>query len=140
MADYLWRHVAFDAGVRKDAIPAANRYLPATIGVVERFLYVAALLSSLPDFIGVWLALKVAGGWQGWSGTHLGVPGRSVFNTSLLTSAISLVWAISGAAIVSWAQQDRVGYAVAAAAGVFAATYGSWLVLKIWWDRRSSAA
>jgi len=36
--------------------------LPAMVGVLERTLYTTSMLLKQPQFIGLWLALKVAGG------------------------------------------------------------------------------
>jgi hypothetical protein len=43
-----------------------NIYPPALIGVFESVMYPILLISNKPEFVGAWLALKVAGGWKGW--------------------------------------------------------------------------
>jgi hypothetical protein len=37
------------------------------VGLVERGLYIFALQIGTPEFIGIWLAIKVAGSWQRWT-------------------------------------------------------------------------
>ena len=44
----------------------SGRHLGAIVGYIERALFVAALQNGHAEFIGVWLALKVAGKWSGW--------------------------------------------------------------------------
>jgi hypothetical protein len=119
--------------VNKNEIEAGAVYLSASIGVLERFLYIASLLAGHAEFIGVWLLIKVAGGWKGWSEDHQGVSGRNIFNASLITTALSLIWALWGAATVVWIQFGRTSYAVAAGLGLLVGTYGSWLALALWW-------
>lgn len=43
-----------------------NIYPPALIGIFEAVMYPILFLSNKPEFVGAWLALKVAGGWKGW--------------------------------------------------------------------------
>jgi hypothetical protein len=42
--------------------------LAGITGCLERTLYIKSLLLGKPEFIGVWLALKVAGQWDLWKG------------------------------------------------------------------------
>lgn len=43
-----------------------NLFPPAIIGLFESVMYPLFLLIEKPEFIGGWLALKVAGGWKQW--------------------------------------------------------------------------
>jgi len=54
------------------------------VGIFERVLYTSSILLNKPEFIALWLALKVAGGFNVWSkGFELEggieIPGRAVF-------------------------------------------------------------
>jgi hypothetical protein len=78
---------------------AADAWSPAVVGVCESVLYPASLLLNKPEFIGVWLAIKVAGQWARWSGDRVeGAPsdldalnqGRRRFNAFLVGNAISI--------------------------------------------------
>ena len=76
---------------------------PAAVGLLERALYVAAWQLGAKGFIGLWLALKVAGSWKGWTedtpcGTGT-VPGRTTFALLLLGAGTSLAFGIGGALI-----------------------------------------
>jgi hypothetical protein len=63
-----------------------------------------------PEFIGVWLALKVAGQWKNWTeswsievdGRTIQVVGREVFNIFLLGNALSVGFAAIGAKLIDW--------------------------------------
>ncbi len=45
-----WEVVALDAGYsRREAETARRRDIPALIGIIERFLYIAALLAGAPE-------------------------------------------------------------------------------------------
>lgn len=128
----LWIHLVLDARERADDPAAGHQaYLPALLGVLERFLYVAALLQGYAEFVGVWLALKVAGGWKGWTEGEEGIHGRHLFNSTLIGSGLSLVWAVVGAAIVAWLVGGRPELAVSAGVASFLVTYLLWLGLHL---------
>lgn len=145
VSGYLWRHIAYDAGIRDESeLRSGNPYLPTFIGVIERFFYVGALLYGAPGFIGLWLGLKVAGRWEGWvkgyqrtndkgEGTGPRVPGRHMFNTTMIASLLSVLWAVVGVAFISWYQLDRPRLAWVAVGGAFLITYGFWAGLEFWW-------
>ena len=114
-------------------------FLPLLVGIVERFLYVAALMMGLVGPIGVWLGLKVAGGWKDWSQgqTHEWrstagasvqtlVSGRNVLNLFLVSSALSLIVSIVGAAIIVWLNVGSYAWALKAGAAALAFVYGLW--------------
>jgi hypothetical protein len=61
---------------------------PAFVGFAEAILYPTALLSGQPEFIAVWLALKVAGQWNEW---QRGYQGRARFNRFLVGNALSIM-------------------------------------------------
>ena len=46
----------------------ASRLTPIVLGFCEAWLYPAAFVTRHADFIGLWLAVKVAGSWVRWSG------------------------------------------------------------------------
>ena len=73
------------------------------IGVVERTLYVAALQASAAYLIGVWLALKAASQWEGWSKglqysavAAKNITGRELANVFITGTGVSLVFALAG--------------------------------------------
>jgi len=81
-----------------------KRWLPwqgKLVGCVERGLYVTAFLAGHPEFVAVWLALKVAGQWQGWKAEG-GPAGHIVFNNSLVLNAFSIGYAFAATQAVEW--------------------------------------
>jgi hypothetical protein len=48
-------------------------YLPAILGMIERALFITAILLDHIEFIAVWLALKAAAQWSGWQNVPSGV-------------------------------------------------------------------
>jgi hypothetical protein len=86
------------------------------VGVLERFLYVTALLARQPEFIGVWLLLKVVGQWKRWAGgpEHAGaaVPGPAAFNVFLIGNGLSVGFAAAGWKITQWLRDGRTNDAI----------------------------
>jgi hypothetical protein len=59
LGEKLWASVG---GRQKDR----DADLPQILGTLELVMYPTAFLLGQPEFIGVWLLLKVAGNWRGW--------------------------------------------------------------------------
>jgi len=82
--------------------------LPEMVGILERTLYTTAMLLEQPGFIGFWLALKVAGGWKGWSEPvrasdgKVVINGRDLFSVFLIGSGFSIAYAVTGALLIRW--------------------------------------
>jgi hypothetical protein len=55
----LWPRIG-----RKPQEPGGVSPLTALLGITERALYTTSLLLGAPQWIGIWLALKVAVGWH----------------------------------------------------------------------------
>jgi len=81
----------------------ADAWSPAVVGVCEGILYPSALFIGKGDFIGVWLAIKVAGQWTRWAGDPVGAgaadmdalnQGRRRFNAFLVGNAISIMFGV----------------------------------------------
>jgi len=66
--------------------------LTPVLGIVERGLYTGALLMGAPEWIAVWLALKVAVAWRRWEGEK-----RGSYNLFLIGSALSVMFGVIGA-------------------------------------------
>ena len=68
---------------------------PALIGILEAVMYPTALLIGKPEFIGLWLALKVAGQWGWWtvedSNEENVHRGRRRYYQSLIGNALSVL-------------------------------------------------
>jgi hypothetical protein len=139
LSTLIWRSLARQQGIPDSASGRAHRGdLPLLIGVIERALYFIAWLSGQASFIGVWLAIKVAGGWRGWSkgqtidwsNGRKTVTGRHLFNSTLVGSAVSLLNAVVGAFVTDSLRQghrDRVTWLITP---TVAFTYGIW----VWYE------
>ena len=105
--------------------------LSSTVGILERFLYTASWYIGEPGFIVVWLGLKVAGSWQGWSQGQkiqgqIVVSGQSLFNVFLLGSGLSLAYAIVGALLIKWIMTCQGWSALFAVLSLIGVTWILW--------------
>jgi hypothetical protein len=73
ISDFFVRHIVSDLWKdlgatkrHKDPIRPSSLH-PQIVGLIERFLYVSSILIGVPEFIGIWLAIKVGGQWKRWS-------------------------------------------------------------------------
>ena len=78
-----------------------NFWQTATIGVIERGLYVASLQIGRPEFIGLWLGIKTVAQSKTWT-DHGSVPGRAIYNNFLVGNGLSILYAAIGAGIIYW--------------------------------------
>lgn len=103
VVDGLWEGIGWNRKQASKIRPEAD--LPKLVGFVERTLYVAALKMGKPEFVGVWLALKVAGQWKRWSeevkGESGSIAGRIIYNIFLIGSGLSIAYAVVGAELIS---------------------------------------
>lgn len=75
-------------------IPERIPFIPLLIGVFERAIITTLVGFSIPGaaaFIGTWVLIKAAGGWQTWGE---GKYARAVLFVGLLGSALSIVFAL----------------------------------------------
>jgi len=81
--------------------PQRVAWIPAWIGLFERGVFCLLIGTEVPaaaTFIGGWIALKLAGGWQVWSkGTTYG---RAIFFTGLLGNMMSALFGVVGGIVV----------------------------------------
>lgn len=66
-------------------------HLASWLGCLERAMYVSAWFVNFPQFIGLWLSLKVAGGWKMWQEDD---NSRGHFTIFLIGSGLSIFVAI----------------------------------------------
>lgn len=69
------------------------RFGTMPLGIIERALYTGALLVGAPGWIPVWLGLKVATHWPGWSNSE----SRVTYNIFLIGNALSVAIGFVGA-------------------------------------------
>jgi hypothetical protein len=99
-AKQMW--VAVDLDPDKPPL-RPSPWQPAAIGLTERALFTAAILTGNGGFVAVWLGIKTVGQFKTWGvdqkGTTTGRPvlGRVVYNNFLLGQALSIGFAAAGA-------------------------------------------
>lgn len=146
--DHIWLRVLRHNGIPEKEIDKDIRFLPVILGCLERTLYLASVLAGLPEFIGLWLAIKVAGGWKGWSegrvfewGNERGpkttgtVPGAQVFNAHLIGAGLSVLFAVTGAYSICWLRDGELVFTITI--GVFVIVASS--TILVWAKRKPTA-
>jgi len=81
--------------------PGRVPWLIVWIGLFERAFYAILIgmdIAGGATFIGVWIGIKLAGGWQAWSKgtTH----GRAVLFASLLGNAMSMLYGVIAGLVI----------------------------------------
>ena len=91
----------------KEDVEQRNRYplIGAMVGMVERCLYTASWEFKKPEFIAVWLALKVAGQGRQWGEKDL--LGRIQINLLLIGSGFSVAYGVIGGALIDWTSRPN---------------------------------
>jgi hypothetical protein len=114
VVDGLWVEAGWKHRSDIEVRPAA--YLPRLVGDIERVLFVAALQLGKAEFIGVWLALKVAGQWKRWAeGVTVAerkIEGRIFYNVFLIGSGLSIAYSVVGAQIISFITTKQWSFAL----------------------------
>ncbi len=133
----LWKRYGRDPDTEKGD-PLYDPLIGQVVGLVERPLYVAAFLASAQALVGIWLGLKVAGGWKGWQDKYAlkngkQIAGRTVFNFMLIGSAVSVAYGWVGAHMIRALQLHDVQSAIVVPVALFLThlvLYG-WLRSKV---------
>jgi hypothetical protein len=108
-------------------------YQPILMGLIERTLYMSALLFGHGEFIAVWLGLKVAGGWKRWQNEKIG---RYLYSRSLFGSGLSLLYALMGFLLIEGISSGKGDYAGLVSYTLAAATWALWIWLKRYTRRK----
>jgi hypothetical protein len=133
-----WLRVTAPLGSTGPANPTSHPEHPAAVGLLERTLYVAAWQLDARGFIGLWLALKVAGNWKRWTedttrGTGI-IAGGTSFNLFLLGAGTSLAFGIGGARITELLGHNDWAQALLLGAVLVGASVGLGWFLKRGWE------
>ena len=83
-----WSYLSRNQNIRRK--PPGTLTLP--LGIVERGLYTVAVIIGAPEWIAVWLAVKVAVAWSRWQGEE-----RATYNVFLIGNALSVMFGFIGA-------------------------------------------
>jgi hypothetical protein len=127
----MWESIGWAKDNKERIRPAS--WQPSILGCVERALYVAFFQLGKPEFISVWLAMKIAGHWKGWSEDreYEGgvITGRMVYNIFLIGSALSIGYAVTGAKLVEWCLRQEWSLAIGVPVSLLLATsvLGYWV-------------
>ncbi len=78
--DYLFNEL------RPKEAKTRNRLIPAIIGSIDVFIFLNSLLFGFPEFIAVWIELKVYGEWK-LENTHE----RSLFYIVLIGNGLNVI-------------------------------------------------
>jgi len=139
LVDQLWFSIGESRLTRGQHRP--GWWMPKVVGLVERALYVGSLIAGAPQFIGFWLALKVAGQWYAWKdGIKEGdrvLSGHSIFSIFLIGNGVSIGYAFIGFFLISEIPKSMVASVVVPFV-VLAATGCLWLIAKRY-DKNSDA-
>ena len=109
VVDQLW--TSLNTTPRQSSVVRPGAFLPRVVGLVERGIYLGSIQFGQPQFIGVWLALKVAGQWKRW-GEPLEYEGKTIdgrvfYNIFLIGNGLSVAYAAVASKIVS---APKTGY------------------------------
>jgi hypothetical protein len=102
----MWRELGWKGKPSEDVIRPYAWHAQA-IGILESVLYTTAWIVSAPQFIAVWLALKVAGKWGRWEKDEGKIPGRSIYNIFLIGSGFSVAYSTVGAKIIDFSLSGK---------------------------------
>ena len=84
-----WSYLQKVFGIKRKA----RGSLSVTLGIVERGLYTTALIIYAPEWIAVWLAIKVAGQWR--RSEQEGE--KAAYNLFLIGNGLSVLFGLIGA-------------------------------------------
>jgi len=79
----------------RDRHPWRLEWMPAWLGIFERMLYcflIGLNVAGGAAFVGAWVVLKMAGGWQSWSKGSM--HGQALFIAGLLGNAMSVLFGV----------------------------------------------
>ncbi len=77
------------------------RWQIASVGLIERTLYIATIQIGRPEFIAVWLTLKTVVQARRWTEEDIN-PGRAVYNNFLVGNGLSILYSLVAAGVIQW--------------------------------------
>jgi protein-S-isoprenylcysteine O-methyltransferase Ste14 len=94
--------------------------------MIERAMFLGSIQLKKPEFIGVWLAFKVASQWARWADeksagqrSKSGVAhGREFYNIFLFGNALSIVFATVCAVMIEWLSAGDILFSLVVALAV----------------------
>lgn len=119
---YLARIVELLWSLDEDRAPGSFPQVPGLVGLVERALYVTALLLGMPAFVLVWLALKLVADWR--IERHWGESPQLVHGVFFVGSGVSLLYAVAGWLVTRFGGESAWLEATLVAVGLLVACWG----------------
>jgi len=90
---WLWPYYEKKCGEDKGGLTfKTSRLIVRILGFFERALYTISIIMGWPQWIAVWLTLKITVAWSGWK-TDI----HRKYNLFLIGNAISIIFGIVGA-------------------------------------------
>jgi hypothetical protein len=84
---------------------------PRVLAFLESILYIAFLQMGQAWFIGLWMALKVAGQWTRWSARGDAAtnqpPGPVVFNVFMIGNGLLILFSYVGFKLIGWVHHEQ---------------------------------
>ena len=134
VVNQMWQHLGWSKD-EEESVIRGFAWMAQMVGCVERALYVASFQLGKIEFIGIWLALKVAGGWKRWGEEKKFdgrlILGRSFYQIFLIGNALSVGYALTGAKLVEWCLRREFALAIEVVVCLGLATLVLWC-----WERR----
>lgn len=131
------------AGVGSEGKNRQANYFPGLVGVLERVLFVASLQMGKAEFIGLWFALKVAGGWKRWGeGIELGgvkIDGRSLYNIFLIGNGLSIAYAVVGAQLINSLAGGNWSFSIGLPGALLAGTLALYILIGYYQKQSKSS-
>jgi hypothetical protein len=108
-----WLMTAIRRSLGYDPGPTNFQYpeYPSMLGILERSLYTASWQFGKPEFIGLWLLLKVAGQYKEWAEgmdiQNKHIRGRILLDVFLIGNGFSVGYAVLGALLIDWLNRPK---------------------------------
>jgi len=110
-----WKNLGQTGNEKEDGF-LPRKELPSMVGNIECVLYTSSWLLGRPEFIAIWLVLKVAGGMKSWTEEvtlgKIKFVGRNIFNVFLIGNALSISFGVVGAKIIQWLNKESYTLAI----------------------------
>ena len=98
--EWLWP--IYEASIKGEGVQLNynkkdDRLIVSVLGIFERILYTFAIIVGRPEWIAVWLTLKISIKWHGWEKDQ-----KRSYNIFLIGNAISVLFGFLGACLALW--------------------------------------
>ena len=102
----MWNEIGWEKNSGEDKL-RPHAWHSRAVGTIESVLYTSSWLLEIPEFIAIWLALKVAGRWGRWERDEGKVTGRTVYNIFLIGNGLVIAFSTTGAFVTKWLLEEK---------------------------------